>query len=199
MSNALYPTLAGLTFNVEKEAEFNTIIQRSVSLNELRGTFTAAPIYRFGLQYELLRDDTTYNELKSLFGFYLARQGDFDSFLFLDPDDKTATQQSLGTGTGARTQFQMTRAYGAFTESVCNIGASPQIYLNGVLQASGYTVSSTGLVTFTSAPGNGVEVTWSGTYYYRCRFERGMTFNKFMNLLWEARRVSFLGSLGTKI
>lgn len=199
MSNALYPTLAGLTFNSEKEAEFNTIIQRSVSLNELRATFTAAPIYRIRLQYELLRDDATYNELKTLLGFYLARQGDFDSFLYLDPDDNTATQEDFGTGNASRTQFQLTRAYGAFTESVSNIGVSPQIYKDGVLQVSGYTVSSTGLVTFSVAPGNGVDLTWSGTYYYRCRFERGMTFNKFMNLLWEARQVIFLGSLGTKI
>lgn len=200
MSNALFPTLAGLTWNTKKVPEFNTIVQRSVSLNELRGSFTSTPVYNCTRGYDLLRDDSTWDELHTLMGFFLARQGSFDSFLVLDEDDSAALLQEFGTGTGAATQFQLKRTIGAFTEEVCNIGISPQIYANSMLQSSGVSVGSTGLVTFTSAPASGATLEWSGTYYLRCRFKEDTTeFNQFMQRLWEAKQVEFIGSFGTKI
>lgn len=200
MSNALYPTLAGLTWNNKKTPEFNTIVQRSVDLTELRGSFTATPVYNCTLTYDLLRDDSTWNELSSLFGFFMARQGKFDSWLFLDGDDSAATLEDFGTGDGVTTAFQLTRTLGAFTEEVCNIGLAPAIYMNSVLQSSNYSVGSTGLVTFTPAPGVNVPLTWSGTYYMRCRFKEDTTeFAQFMARLWEAKQVEFIGSFGTKI
>lgn len=200
MSNALFPTLPGLRWDIEKNPEFNTIVQRSVSLAELRGSFTATPIYNFTLHYDVLRDDTLHNELKQLAGFFLARRGKWDSFLFLDPDDSAATLQAFGTGDGATTAFQLVRTFGSFTESVCNIGVSPAIYKAGVLQVGGYSVSATGLVTFSMAPTGGQALTWSGTYYFRCRFlEDTQQFNQFMRQLWDAKQVQFLASLGTKI
>lgn len=200
MSNALYPTLAGLSFNNTKTPKFNTGVQQSVSLNELRVAYASTPVYLHRLQYELLRDDTTNNELRQLVGFYLARQGSFDSFLFKDPTDSVALLEPFGTGDGAETEFQLKRAYGVFTEAVSNIGTGPSIYKAGVLQSTGYTVSSTGLVTFSSAPANGVALTWSGLFYFRCRFLQDETeFEQFMYQLWEAKQVEFLGSLGTKI
>lgn len=200
MSNALFPTLAGLTWNNTKTALFNTIVQRSVNFSELRGSFTAAPVYDFLLIFDLLRDDTTFNELKQLLGFFLARQGSFDSWLYADPDDSVALLQSFGTGDAATTAFQLRRSVGAFTESTRHVAASPLIYKAGVLQTvtTNYTVDGNGVVTFTSAPGGGVALTWSGTYYHRCRFKENITFREFMLQLWDAQQVEFLGVLGSQ-
>lgn len=204
MSNALYPTLAGLSWPIGKVAMFNNIIARAADLSELRGAFASTPVYSFTLSYDLLRDDTTNNELKTLYGFALARQGSFDSFLFLDADDSVATVQSFGTGDAVTTSFQLTRAMGAFVEQCSNIGLAPSIFVNGVLKTvtTDYTINGSGLVTFTSAPAAAAALTWTGTYYFRCRFNienTPMGFSHFAQQLWELKTVEFLGSLGTKI
>ncbi|MEW6563309.1 MAG: DUF2460 domain-containing protein [Pseudomonadota bacterium] len=73
----------------------------------------------------------------------------------------------------------------------------PVLYANGwAVNPSIYTISSTGLVTFTTPPANAAVLTWTGSYYYRCRFlQDGMEFSAFMSKLWEAKRVEFVGSL----
>lgn len=217
MSNMLYPALAGLSFDSTKTPLFNNIVQRSVSMAELRGSFASTPVYDIVLAYDLLRDDATHNELKTLMGFFMARQGSWDSFLYQDPDDNVASSTYFGTGDGATQVFQLTRPYGSFTESVSNFSAdatvsngapatlgAAAIYVNFVLMTVGtdYTVSSTGLVTFTVAPPFGYSLNWTGIYYYRSRFaieNNPFTLQQFMSKLWEAQQVEFYGSLGTKI
>lgn len=202
MSNVLLPTLPGLTWNTKKTPELNTGVQRSVNLSELRASFSSTPVWNFTREYELLRDDTMHNELQQLLGFFLARYGAWDSWLFLDADDGAATLMSFGTGDGGTTAFQLKRSMGVFSEAVSNIAASPSIYKAGVLQTvmTDYAINATGLVTFVSAPANGAALTWSGTYYFRCRFKEDMLeFEQFMSKLWDAKTVEFIGSLGTKI
>lgn len=200
MSNALFPSLPGLTWDIEKAPEFATVVQRSVNLSELRGSYAATPVYHFTLHYDVLRADAVNAELQKLAGFFCNRNGSWDSFLFADPDDGTAAAQRFGTGDGTTTAFPLVRSLGYFTEGVSNVAASPSIYKDAVLQTSNYTVDATGLVTFSSAPASNVALTWSGTYYYRCRFKEDMqSFNQFMRQLWEARSVEFIGSLGAKI
>lgn len=202
MSNVLLPALPGLTWNTRKTPEMNTGVQRSVNLSELRASFSSTPIWNFSRGYDLLRDDVVHNELRTLAGFFMSRYGAFDSWLFLDDDDSAALLEPFGTGSGSTTAFQLKRAMGAFTESVSNVAAAPLIYKAGTLQTvtTHYTISATGLVTFTSAPSGGQALTWSGTYYYRCRFKEDMQeFQQFMSKLWDARSFEFLGSLGVKI
>lgn len=200
MSNALFPSLPGMTWNIKKTPEWNTIIQRSVSLNELRGSYTTAPVYNITLTFDVLRQGGSYSELDTLMGFFLARRGSFDSFLLADPSADSASAQSFGIGDGVEVDFQLQSTMGGYTEAVANIGVAPAIYANGVLQVSGYTVSSAGLVHFTSPPASGATLTWTGTFYMRCRFKEDMTeFNNFMRQLWEARQVQLVGSFGTKV
>lgn len=198
MSNALFPTLAGLTWDTVKTPTFNTLVQTAVDGSELRCSYQSTPVWEFQLSYDLLRDDTIFNELKTLGGFFLNRHGKFDSFLFLDDDDSSAQYQVFGTGDGSTTEFQLIRSFGNFTEQVSNIQAGPSVYANAVVANA--TVGSTGLVTFNSAPAVGANLAWIGRYYYRCRFkEDAVDFNQFMRRLWEAKTVEFIGSLGTKI
>lgn len=201
MSDVLFPTLAGLQWNSTKSPKFNVIIQRSANLTELRGSFASQPVYDFVLSFGFLRDNTLNNEMRQLAGFFLARQGAFDSWLYLDPDDNTALLQSFGTGDGSATEFQLRRTLGPFTEPVKNVAAAPLIYKNGVLQtvSTDYTIDSNGLVTFTSPPAGGQPLTWSGTYYYRCRFREGLTLRQFMYRLWDAQQVEFAGALGRQL
>jgi len=50
-------------------------------------------------------------------------------------------------------------------------GTFPYVYVNGVLQTSGYTVNEYGTLTFNTAPTSGYSIAWTGGFQYRCVFE----------------------------
>lgn len=109
MSQAIFPVLPGLMWDVVKTPHWNTRVQQSVGGKEVRTQFYAAPLYRWQLKYELLRAASAQMELQALAGFFNARQGKFDSFLYSDPNDNTVTFHGFGAGDGVRTQFQLQR------------------------------------------------------------------------------------------
>lgn len=126
------------------------------------------PLYRFTLKYDRLLA----TEEKTLYDFYLSRYGAWEAFAFFDFDTIAYTGVSLGTGTGAATQFQMKARNTTGTT----------IYVDAIAKALGtdYTIGSgTGTdgqdkVTFTVAPGNGLAVTADYTgqkYSANCTFE----------------------------
>lgn len=199
MSDAIYPTIPGLSWPVLKAPRFNNSVQVAADLSELRALFASTPVYDFTLKYDLLRDDVSNAELASLGGFFMARFGTWDSFLFMDPDDSVATTQLFGTGDGVTTDFQLVRSFGTWSEATKNIGTA-NIYKDAVLQSANYTLHANGVVAFSVAPTAAVALTWDGTYYYRCRFKQDVQeFRKFMDQLWDAGVVEFVGSLGSKI
>lgn len=223
MGNAFFPNLPGLKVEVDKTPAFITKVQRSVSGRELRASYTSAPIWTFKLAYEFLRNEPAYGELQVLQGFFLTQRGSWDSFLYIDPDDFQVANERIGTGDGTTRSFQLTRTLGGFAEPVANVanaflgrrmwdvdqrrpmwprrGNSPAMWSTARdYVASEYTISASGLVTFNTAPAVGVPVCWSGTFYYRCRFkDDAQDYNQFMKGFWQAKKVEFVASLGTKI
>ena len=222
MSNAVFPALPGIKWDVQKKPTFSTTIKRARNGRELRWSHWSTPLVYFSLSYEMLRDRVAFPELKTLGGFFMQRRGDWDSFLFQDPDDYQVGNQLIGVGNGVNTSFQLTRTFGGFTEALANIGTiaigpsmwnpDPETLMWSVNPSdpmwsaalsyapSTYTVSATGVVTFNVAPANGEPVLWSGTFYYRCRFDGDEhSYSKFMYRLWELKKCEFVGCLGTKI
>ena len=167
MGQSIFPSLPGLTMETQVSPRFNTKINAAVSGFEVRAAYMIFPLWKFTFKYEFIRDDAT-NELKTLLGFFNARLGSFDSFLYSSPIDSTVNAQPFGAGNGSTTSFQLVRTYGGFTEPVQNLNGAPSIYVNGVLTAC--TVSGTGSVLFAAPPANGAALTWTGAFYYRCRF-----------------------------
>lgn len=192
MSTALFPTLAGLTFPVEKTPIWSTKIQPSVSGKETRLAFWSYPIWQYSIDYDLLRSDNVNAELQSLLGFFNARFGSFDSWWFNDPDDNTAVAQRFGTGDGTTTAFQLSRSFGGFTEPVRAINTMGTVTVAGT-PTSAFTVNaSTGVLTYTSAPASSAALLWSGTFYWQCRFmDDQMTTTKFMRDFWETKSLRF--------
>ena len=93
------------------------------------------------------------------------------------PHVREAVDQPVGTGNGAATQFQLTKRYisGAqsWTRTITKpVAGTVSIALNGTPQASGWSVStSTGLITFTTAPTAGVAVTAGFEFDVPVRFD----------------------------
>lgn len=194
MSNAVFPSLPGLTWNVVRRPRWSTVTKKSVSGREFRAAQYSYPIWEYRLAYEVLRGRSALPEMQQLAAFFNARQGSFDTFLYTDPDDSSVTAQQFGTGDGTTTQFQLVRAFGGYTEPVFDLNGAPQVYKAGVLQTAGtnYMLDSAGLLTWVTAPTAGQALTWTGSYYWRCRFmQDAADFNQFMRQLWELKSLEF--------
>ena len=216
MSNALYPSLVkGLTYTVLKTPEFSTLVQKSPNGSELRIPQTQNPLWHWSLIYEYLYDafntpDNTmpyapYTDLQALMGFFLARQGQNDDFLFLDPDDNYVGPALIGSSPNLQAQLQLVtdgagnwytpiqrNLVGGFWEDITDI-ATIQVYANGV-RARNYSLNGPGL----ALPGQsfmGLYLQWFSlpatpitaqfNFYFRVRFETDtQDFEKFMAELW---------------
>lgn len=202
MSTSVLPSLAGLGFEVIRTPIWKTRVQPNVSGKEVRIAEQTYPRWRWDLTYNVLRQGTVhgtaYTELAQLAGFFNARKGRFDSFLYADADDYTVTGQTIGTGNGSATTFQLIRTFGSFIEPVLAPNTVSAVYLNGVQQMSGWSVSNwgsatPGILTFSSPPGNGVAITADLTFYWPCRFEQDeMSFAMMMRALYAGKRVGFI-------
>ena len=202
MSSALFPTLAGLGWDVTRTPMWSNTVQQAVSGKETRIARWSYPRWQWELTFEFLRQGTVhgtaYTEFSQLAGFFNARQGSFDSFLYQDADDNAITGQALGTGDGSKTAFQLIRSFGGFNEPILAPNVVSHVYLNGTNQPSGWSVSSwgsatPGVLTFTSPPGSGVAITADFSFFFPCRFtDDSLDFTKFMSALYAGKKVSFI-------
>lgn len=194
MSQAVFPTFTGIKWGRSKTPEWNTRVQKSTSGREARASFRQFPIWSFGLSYEVLRASTAYTELQQLVGFFNARQGSFDSFLYSDPTDNAVTAQVFAIAPGGVTKFKLARNFGGVLEPVGAVNGTPSIYKNGTLQGGGaYTIDANANITFTVAPAYGDSLSWTGFFYYRVRFARDTSeFSEFMRDLWELRKLDLV-------
>lgn len=166
--------------------EFRTTVVVTGSGYEQRNVDWDAARLRFDLS-RLLYDEST---RAGTIAFFRARRGKAHSFKFKDWGDyyvgmawNTTTKvldhtgaHAFATGDGATTVFDIYRVYdsGGQTESrrITRPKSAIKVYLDGVEQVSGYTVNySTGKITFSVAPANGVVIGWSGEFYVPVRFD----------------------------
>lgn len=163
MSTAILPSLAGLGFPVQRTPVWDTIIQTAISGKETRIAKQTYPRWKWELSYTVLRSSAAFVELQELAGFFNARQGSFDTFLYQDADDNSVTGQAIDNGDGMTTAFQLVRAFGGFIEPVLAPNTVSAVYLNGVsIPAAGYSAATNGALSQTSSGSLG-----AATYYVR--------------------------------
>ncbi|HEY3781454.1 MAG TPA: DUF2460 domain-containing protein [Fimbriimonadaceae bacterium] len=131
-------------------------------------------------------------------------QGLDRGFLLWAVDGFYLLDESIGSGDGSTTTFQLGQTVSngvtSFTRTIYHpvptgTAVPPQyqgvgnpssgnafntIKVNGVTKTEGtdYTIdASTGVVTFATAPGSGLAVTWSGWYYTPVRFTKDFEMN----------------------
>jgi uncharacterized protein (TIGR02217 family) len=151
------------------------------------------PLRKYSLSYEVLRAGAE-AELQTLEAFFNACYGSHDTFLYSDPDDNAVTDQNFGTGNGSNMTFYLARTRGSFTEPVQSSNGTPTIKVNGVTKTPGtdYSISAAGAVVFTTAPASGAALTWTGSYYWRCKFKQDAAeFDQFLADLWQLQRLEF--------
>lgn len=126
-------------------------------------------------------------DVAALTAFFHARAGRARAFRLKDWSDYTSaasgvgattnTDQTLGTGNGSQKDFQLVKRYssGGVThvrDIKKPVAGSVKIALNGTNQPSGWVVdTTTGIVTFTTAPANGAAITAGFEFDVPVRFD----------------------------
>lgn len=149
--------------------ERRTQVVELASGDEERNASWANSRRRYDVAYGIRRAD----DLAAVVAFFEARNGRLHGFRYKDWADyksglpsqpTTPTDQQIGTGTGSLKTFQLAKRYISGAQSWTRTIAKPvastvRIALGMEEQMSGWTVdATTGVVTFTTAPGNDVIV-----------------------------------------
>lgn len=157
---------------------FRTKITELENMHERR--FSHAPVGG-RRRYDLSRGIANLDDLYEIYEFFIARDGAFTGFRLKDWVDYASTStgsthrpgdsalafgdQVIGVGNGTETRFQLVKRYtsGSTVKSRTifkPVSGTVVVGINGVSQASGWAVdTTTGIITFDSAPGNGLNVT----------------------------------------
>lgn len=162
--------------------ERRTQIVELASGAEERNASWANSRRRYDVAYGIRRAD----DLAAVVAFFEARNGRLHGFRFKDWADfksclpsqaPSPTNQPIGTGNGSATLFQLTKRYTSGAQSWTRVITKPvagtvTIALNGTPQASGWSVSTTtGLITFVTAPAAGVALTAGFEFDVPVRFD----------------------------
>ena len=201
VSTEKFPLSAGLTWSVHVAPKFKTRVADHVSGREIRTAWQQYAIYDLTLSFDFLRGDST-QEIQTLQGFFMARQGQYDTFLLdlgavtQNSADSHVTMGAQGTGDGVTTVFTLMRTVGEATEPVGYVfGADlSAVYVAGTLQdPASYSFSSPNTLTFNTAPASGNQITASFRYYFICRFAADtQDFEEFMANLWTLHELKLM-------
>ena len=163
--NTAYGATGGPEFATTVVATSAGYEKRNVNWAESRGRWDVAS----GLKKQAQIDE--------LIAFFRARMGKAYGFRFKDWTDYKAAGQPLGIGDDALTQFQLVKQYpsGSVMEVrtiTKPVAGTVKVYLDGEEQLAGWSVdTTTGLVTFGTAPAPGVEVTADFAFDVPVRFD----------------------------
>ena len=165
--------------------ERRTQVVELASGDEERNASWANSRRRYDVAYGIRRAD----DLAAVVAFFEARNARLFGFRYKDWADYksslpsqviTATDQQIGTGTGSLKAFQLVKRYTsgaqAWTRTIAKpVAGTIMIALGTVEQMSGWTLdATTGLVTFTTAPGIGVIIRAGFEFDVPVRFDTDM-------------------------
>lgn len=198
--NVFPQNIPGLTWAGTRTMILRTGYQEAITGKVTTLAYQAYPIVEWSLNYELLNRAAALDDLKKIEGLFMSLQGQSGTFLYDDPAFDTITNGPFGTGNGSTKAFQLAGYYGnvggpSGKEIIQNLQnpAAVQIFDNGVLVSpSAYAIGATGIVTFNSAPLAGHALTWTGQFYYRCRFEvDDLDPSQYMINFWALQTLKF--------
>lgn len=195
MSDSVFPSIRGLAWPVKRIPEMNTLQQRSPGGYSTQVALYQNPIWRWDLKYNYILDDPsnlqmgfTDTDWRTLVGFFLARRGSFDDFLFHDvADDSAADAPLVIVNDGAGTFYSpVQRKIGEFEEDITdliggNVMGSIAVKNNGtptvdfLLGTGGFTTGSQsydGLYLQWGHDPSPGPITATFSFYFRVQFEK---------------------------
>jgi uncharacterized protein (TIGR02217 family) len=178
---------------LKKTPHFNTVVQKTVTNkgNSSIGLMEV-PTWDFELDLDSIQGNEAVasSVIAGFLGVFMACNGQNGLWLFTDPQDNTvaltnscmldvtaaSTTPMATTSNGVSKSFQLGRLFGGVVgaeDIIQNLTGSTVIKVNGTTMTAGtqYSISSTGVVTFVTAPASGATLTWSGSFAFLCRFD----------------------------
>lgn len=151
-------------FGLKEDIEFSTLIFQADSGKEKRRSKWSKPIRTLDTWLENENEEA----VNLIWEFFKARKGKFDTFWVKFPTSFKVPGEAVGAGNGSQTVFNL--------DYFPVVLSSAKVYLNGILQVSGYTISNDltneiAKITFNVAPGAGVVITADYEYYIQVRFD----------------------------
>lgn len=128
-------------------------------------------------RYNVAHGVKTADQLEALIAFFRARKGRAYGFRFKDWTDYRGSEQTIGTGDGVATSFQLVKAYSSGLVGEARpirkpVSGTVQVRKAGVLQTSGVSVdTTTGIVSFSTPPASGQLITASFEFDVPVRFD----------------------------
>ncbi|HEX4298395.1 MAG TPA: DUF2460 domain-containing protein [Devosia sp.] len=125
-------------------------------------------------------------DMQAVLAFFEERRGRFHSFLWRDALDCSSNggdgtpaplDQAIGTGDGTKTAFQLTKTYGASFDPYARPITKPEagsvrVAVGGTELTTGWSVdTTTGIVTFASAPATAAAITAGFLFDVPVRFD----------------------------
>jgi uncharacterized protein (TIGR02217 family) len=161
---------------------FRNVIQEAISGNEQRFAQWTKCRLTGDLSYGLQNSSDPLGDFRAILSLWRGHFGSLYPFRFKDWGDYIATNEVFGTGDGSRTAFQLTKTYdpqaillgtqGSFfyVRNITLPTSITEIKIDNVVTTA-YTISDSGLVTFTTAPASGKQIVWSGEFDVPVRFD----------------------------
>lgn len=175
MSDLVFPALPGIGWDIDRSWEWKNAGRDSESGRSFKRAMWTTPRRHYRLRIDVLRSGAE-AELQQLVGFFNRHKGSYETWLFDDPIDNTATQQTLGASDGTRVNYQLVRAFGGHQQAVFDLNGAISLYADhldggGIVPLTGITFTvSAGMVTLSAPLTSGHVLYWSGKYYWRCEF-----------------------------
>ncbi len=190
-----FPTLSGQTFATKRPITASIVAEHDSGRTVRAAMYQG--LYEFEVGFEALASDAAANpglgaqSLQEVMGLYLQCGGAYGAFLYTDPNDNAAVNQTVAAGDGATTQFTLLRAIGAGADSNFYVTGVTSVMINGGA-ASNWSLDAPNILVFTAPPPSGASIAASFTYAFVCRFlEDSLGFENFMQNLWAANSVKF--------
>jgi len=162
--------------------ERRTQIVELASGDEERNASWANSRRRYDVAYGIRRAD----DLAAVVAFFEARNGRLHGFRFKDWADyksglpsgtPSPTDQAIGTGDSTTTTFQLVKRYASGSQTWTRVITTPvagtvRIALDSTEQTGGWSIdTTTGLVSFDTAPASGVAITAGFEFDVPVRFD----------------------------
>lgn len=145
---------------------------------EVRNQRWTYPLFEFEFNIEPgnRRPNSGDDGLREFIDLFHAAAGRYDTFRFRDWGDYEGSGENIGTGDGTTDEFQLYRIYqrGAITrlrKITRPVADSVTAYVNGVETALSTVDTDTGIITFSSAPAAGTQITADFEFDLPVRFD----------------------------
>lgn len=160
-------------FGFEGGPEFQTDVQSIASGHEKRNANWAVCRHRYTVPYANITDEA-YRAIKTVF---LLARGKAHTFLHWDYADHHADNESIGTGDGTQTEFRLTKlatlsgTSATYLRTITKPADDVEVYVDGTPEPGATVDSTSGLVTFATAPAPGKTISWTGNFFVHVRFD----------------------------